>query len=142
MNPVIGFKKLSTHAIIPSRGSPMSAGLDLRSPYKVVIPKHGKNLIPTDLAVQLPKNCYGRIASRSGLALKSFIEVAGGVIDEDYTGNVGVILYNHSNQDYTVEVGDKIGQLICEVILYPTVHEVYNIYETERSNNGFGSTGK
>jgi len=64
-------------------------------------------LIPTDLAVELPHNCYGRIASRSGLALNSFIEVAGGVVDRDYKGNVGVILYNHSDEDYTVEVGDR-----------------------------------
>lgn len=142
MNSIIGFKKLSVYAFLPSRGSPKSAGLDLRSAYQVVIPKHGKNLVLTDLAVQLPENCYGRIASRSGLALINFIQVAGGVIDEDYTGNVGVILYNHSDDDYIVQVGDKIAQLICEVIKYPDVYEVSNIKETERNSKGFGSTGK
>jgi len=101
----IGFKKLSEHAYLPVRSSPKSAGLDLRSPYKVIIPKHGKKLVLTDLAVKLPPNSYGRIASRSGLALNNFIEVAGGVVDQDYTGNIGVIFYNHSDIDYTVQSG-------------------------------------
>lgn len=139
---MIGFKKLSNKAFIPNRSSPRAAGLDIRSPYQVVIPKYGKKLVLTDLAAQLPPNCYGRIASRSGLALKNFIEVAGGVIDQDYTGNIGVILYNHSSEDYTVKVGDKICQLICEVILYPSVQEVFHIDATERNENGFGSSGR
>lgn len=138
----IGVKKLSEHAFLPSRGSLRSAGLDLRSPCNVTIPKHGKGLVLTDLAISLPYNCYGRIASRSGLALNNFIEVAGGVIDQDYTGNVGVILYNHSNEDFVVQKGDKIAQLICEVIVYPTVCEIFETEKTERSANGFGSTGK
>lgn len=138
----IGFKKLTENAFLPSRGSAKSAGLDLKSSHRVIIPKHGKNVVYTDLAVKLPENCYGRIASRSGLALNKFIEVAGGVVDEDYTGNIGVILYNHSNEDYIVEVGDRIAQFICEVILYPEVYEISEISETKRGSNGFGSTGK
>src|SRR5204862_306242 len=110
MNSVIGFKKLSENAFLPTRGSPKSAGLDLRSPYQIIIPKHGKNLVPMDLAVQIPENCYGRIASRSGLALNNFIEVAGGVIDEDFCGGIAVILYNHSDEDYIVQRGEKFTQ--------------------------------
>ena len=142
MNSIIGFKKLSSFAFLPTRGSPYSAGLDLKSPYEVIIPKHGKALLLTDLAVQLPQNCYGRIASRSGLAFNNFIEVAGGVVDQDYTGNVGVILYNHSDQDYTVRVGDKIAQLICEVIMYPSVVEIFKLQNTQRNVGGLGSTGR
>lgn len=138
----IGFMKLSKYAFLPTRGSAQSAGLDLRSPYKTLVPKHGKTLILTDLAVKLPTNCYGRIASRSGLALINFIEVAGGVIDQDYTGNLGVILYNHSDIDYIVQPGDRIAQLICEVVLHPNVYEISEIEETDRNCGGFGSTGK
>lgn len=64
-----------------------------------------------------------------------------GVIDEDYRGNVGVVLFNHSDQDFVVKKGDRIAQLICEVIYYPELLEVDSLTETKRANDGFGSTG-
>lgn len=72
------------------------------SAYDAVVPAKGKALIKTDIQVQLPSGCYGRVAPRSGLAHKHFIDVGAGVIDEDYRGNVGVILFNFNTEDFQV----------------------------------------
>ena len=90
-------KKLSNNAIIPKKGPPGSVGYDLFSPLEAIIQPQSQCLIPTDLSIQLPKSTYGRIAPRSGLALNFFIGVGAGVVDPDYEGNVGVVLFNHSN---------------------------------------------
>lgn len=74
-----------------------------RSAYDCVVPAHGKALVKTDLAIKVPSGTYGRVAPRSGLAWKNFIDTGAGVIDEDYRGNVGVILFNHSDQDFQSE---------------------------------------
>ena len=75
---------------------------------------HGKCLVKTGLAMALPPGCYGRVAPRSGLALKKFIDVGAGVIDSDYRGKLGVILFNFSNEDFVINMGDRIAQLIFE----------------------------
>lgn len=95
----------------------------------------------TDIQIELPSGCYGRVAPRSGLAAKHFIDVGAGVIDEDYRGNVGVILFNHSTVPFEVKKGDRIAQLICEQIFYPSIEEVETLSITERGAGGFGSTG-
>ena len=97
-----------------TRESPKAAGVDLYSAYDVTVPARGNVLISTDLQIQLPEGSYGRIAPRSGLALEHHIDIGGGVIDQDYRGNLGVILFNHSDVPYAVSRGDRIAQLICE----------------------------
>jgi deoxyuridine 5'-triphosphate nucleotidohydrolase len=134
-------QKLTEHATIPTRGSPLSAGLDLASAYDCVVPAGDKLLIKTDLAVACPTNCYARVAPRSGLTHKKFIDVGAGVIDADYRGNVGVILFNHGKEDFVVAKGDRIAQLILEMILLAPVVEVKELEDTERGAGGFGSTG-
>lgn len=89
----------------------------------------------------ISSGCYGRIAPRSGLAWKNHIDVGAGVIDEDYRGNIGVVLFNHSNEDFKVIKGDRIAQLICQRIEYPVLQEVTNLDNTSRGAGGFGSTG-
>jgi dUTP pyrophosphatase len=113
------------------------AGLDLYSSLNTTVPNKGKRLIPTDLQIKLPEGCYGRIAPLSGLALAHHIDIVGGVIDEDYSGNIGVILYNHSDTAFVVSRGDRIAQLICEKIYVPSL-EVESLDSTERGA-GFGS---
>lgn len=140
-NQTLEIMKLSDNAYIPIRESPNAAGLDLKSAYDVIVPKRGRCLIKTDLAVKLPPNCYGRIAPRSGLAYNHFIDVGAGVIDADYRGNIQVLLFNHSENDYYVKRGDKIAQLICEVIIYPDIKQVTELDSTARGAQGFGSTG-
>lgn len=80
-------------------------------------------------------------APRSGLAWKNSIDVGAGVIDADYRGPVGVILFNHSDSDFTIKAGDRIAQLILELIITPDVMEVDDLDATARGDGGFGSTG-
>ncbi|KAJ9575700.1 hypothetical protein L9F63_007459, partial [Diploptera punctata] len=138
---ILRFVKLTEKAFAPVRGSAKAAGFDLKSAYDTEIPARGKALIKTDLQIELPSGCYGRIAPRSGLALKHHIDVGAGVVDEDYRGNVGVVLFNHSDEIFRVNRGDRIAQLICEQIFYPQLEEVKDLDETERGKGGFGSTG-
>ncbi|NWU29018.1 DUT protein, partial [Dyaphorophyia castanea] len=136
------FTKLSENAFAPSRGSTRAAGYDLYSAYDCVIPPMEKAVVKTDIQIALPSGCYGRVAPRSGLAAKHFIDVGAGVIDEDYRGNVGVVLFNFGKESFEVKKGDRIAQLICERIYYPELEEVEALDDTERGEGGFGSTGK
>lgn len=135
------FIKLSENAYAPQRATSFAAGFDLRSANDCVVLKKDKTLIKTDIAIELPSNCYGRIASRSGLALKHSIVVGAGVVDPDYRGNIAVLLFNLSDSDFQIKKGDKIAQLICESILFPEIIELKSLSSTERGVRGFGSTG-
>ena len=95
----------------------------------------------TDLSIAIPLGTYARVAPRSGLAWKSFIDVGAGVVDYDYRGNVGAILFNHGDSDFVVKTGDRVAQLILEQIVTPEVIECEELEETERGAGGFGSTG-
>ncbi|NXL42065.1 DUT protein, partial [Podilymbus podiceps] len=136
------FTRLSENASAPSKGSARAAGYDLYSAYDCVIPPMEKAVVKTDIQIALPSGCYGRVAPRSGLAAKHFIDVGAGVIDEDYRGNVGVVLFNFGKENFEVKKGDRIAQLICERICYPELEEVQALDDTERGEGGFGSTGK
>jgi len=134
-------KRLSEQATLPKRGSKFAAGYDLSSAQKVTVPAQGKALVKTDIALIIPEGCYGRIAPRSGLSWKKHIDIGAGVIDRDYRGNVGVVMFNHSTTDLEVEVGDRIAQLVVERIAEPEVVEVDELPESARGEGGFGSTG-
>lgn len=134
------FVKLAKHVLAPERGSTYSVGVDLKSAYNYKIPPFGSVVIKTDIQVQLPKGTYGRIAPRSGLALRK-IDVGGGVIDIDYSGNIGIILFNHGEENFSIAPGDRVAQLICEKIKYVNLEEVMILDDTDRGNNGFGSSG-
>ncbi|KAM9645676.1 deoxyuridine 5'-triphosphate nucleotidohydrolase, mitochondrial isoform 1-T1 [Trichechus inunguis] len=140
--PRLRFARLSEHATAPTRGSARAAGYDLYSAYDYTIPPMEKALVKTDIQVALPSGCYGRVAPRSGLAAKHFIDVGAGVIDEDYRGNVGIVLFNFGKEKFEVKKGDRIAQLICERIFYPEIEEVQVLDDTKRGSGGFGSTGK
>lgn len=116
-------------------------GFDLSSAYDAIIPARGKALVKTDIAIAIPEFTYARVAPRSGLAHKHSIDVGAGVIDYDYRGNVGVILFNLSDVDFEVKRGDRIAQLILERISMADVVEVEELNETARGAGGFGSTG-
>ncbi|XP_054944222.1 deoxyuridine 5'-triphosphate nucleotidohydrolase, mitochondrial isoform X4 [Physeter macrocephalus] len=118
------FVRLSEHATAPTKGSERAAGYDLYSAYDYTVPPMEKALVKTDIQIALPSGCYGRVAPRSGLAAKHFIDVGAGVIDEDYRGNVGVVLFNFGKEKFEVKKGDRIAQLICERIFYPEIEEV------------------
>ncbi|XP_012261123.2 deoxyuridine 5'-triphosphate nucleotidohydrolase, mitochondrial [Athalia rosae] len=138
---MLKFAKLTDKAHAPTRGSAAAAGFDLRSAYEYIIPANGKEIIKTDLQIEVPPGTYGRVAPRSGLAWKYHIDVGAGVIDADYRGNIGVMLFNHSNEEFKVSPGDRVAQLICEKIVYPELLEVESLESTKRGAGGFGSTG-
>ncbi|ABP00357.1 predicted protein [Ostreococcus lucimarinus CCE9901] len=134
-------KRLSDDATMPTRGSEGAAGYDLASAHDCVVPARGKELVKTDLSIAIPLGTYARVAPRSGLAWKKFIDVGAGVVDYDYRGNVGVILFNHGDEDFEVKKGDRVAQLILEQILTPEVVECDDLDDTARGAGGFGSTG-
>lgn len=135
-------KKLSPNAVIPTRGSDYAAGLDLYSPISGTILPMQRLLVPLEICVTLPKNTYGHILPRSGLALKSGIHVGAGVVDEDYTGNVGVLLFNLSDQPYTFFEGDRIAQFVIKKYERVDVVVSESLEKSKRGDGGFGSSGK
>lgn len=134
-------KRLSQDAFLPTRGSSESAGLDLYSPIDTVIEPGKRLLIPLDISISIPSSTYGHILPRSGLALKWGIHVGAGVIDSDYRGNVGVLLFNLGELPFVVKRGDRIAQMVIKPYEKVEVEEVEEIDDTERGKGGFGSTG-
>lgn len=126
-------------AKFPVRSTPRSAGLDFFSVTAFTIKPFGTVLIPTGFAVALPPNTYGRLATPSGLAIKMCVEVGAGVIDEDYRGEIKVILHNHSDAVLSFPAHYKIAQLLVEPIIYPVVTQVNSLDSTERGSAGFGA---
>jgi dUTP pyrophosphatase len=142
LSPInVSVLKCHENAVLPKQGSSLSAGSDLVSVEDYIIEPNSRCLISTGLKFQFSSNVYGRIAPRSGLALKHGIDVMAGVIDPDYTGEVKVLLYNTSNIKFEVQKGDRVAQLIFESFKFPLFNEVSSLSETSRSDGGFGSTG-
>ena len=133
-------QKLNNNAALPKRSTDGAAGYDLCASQDCTIPVGGKGLVHTGLAISFPAGLYAKIAPRSGLALKRFIDIGAGVIDSDYRGEVGVVLFNHGDQEFVVKMGDRIAQLILEKIDTPPVKEVQDLEDTVRGSGGFGST--
>lgn len=135
-------RRLSENAVIPTKGSSMAAGFDLSSAIEIVVPAKGRCVVSTDLAIEVPEGTYGRVAPRSGLAVKIGLDVGAGVIDRDYRGVVGVVLFNHGDYDFSIRKGDRIAQLILEKIDETSVVELVDeLEDTIRGDGGFGSTG-
>ena len=134
-------KLLSSNAIQPTRGSLNSAGHDLYSAERLTVPAKGQAMVSTDISIALPHGTYGRVAPRSGLALKG-LDVGAGVVDSDYRGIIKVILFNHGHKDYMVEKGERIAQIIVTQICLDNFEVVESLDETVRGVDGFGSTGR
>ncbi|CAE7428307.1 dut [Symbiodinium sp. KB8] len=134
-------KRLSAAAVLPQRGSAAAAGFDLSAAEATVIPAGDKGVVKTGLSIAIPEGTYARIAPRSGLAVKKMIQAGAGVVDHDYRGEVGVVLFNHGTEDFAVAIGDRVAQLILEKISTAGCHEVESLDETQRGCGGFGSTG-
>lgn len=137
----LGVKKLGYDSIIPTRGSDGAVGYDLYSNCDGVIAKGERGVVSTGIAISLPPGVYGRVAPRSGLAMKNGIQIGAGVIDPDYTGEISVIIFNMGDIDFEVKKGARIAQLILERCETPPVEEIGLLQETLRGEGGFGSTG-
>ena len=137
----LNFKKLDPKAVLPTRGSPASAGLDLYSIEEVRLHPHERCLVRTGLAVAIPEGHYGRVAPRSGLAVRNGVDVLAGVIDEDYRGEIRCLLHNTGDEIVELPALTKICQLIIEKIAKPIAVWVDSLPDTSRGEGGFGSTG-
>lgn len=138
----VKINKLSSSAIVPTRGSIKAAGYDLYATESYVLKPNERKLFKTGLSMEIPSGLYGRIAPRSGLAFKNGIDVLAGVIDEDYRGEIGVILINLGSEDKAITANDKIAQIIFENYTEVDFTESNNLQETSRGSGGYGSTDK
>ena len=138
-------KKLSKNVILPKYETEDSSGLDLAANIdeQIEIPPGKSKIIPTGLAVAIPKNFEIQIRPRSGLAAKSQISVLNtpGTIDSDYRGEIKVILINLSDKVFVVEKGSRIAQMVLCPVIKATLKEVTELENTKRGSDGFGSTG-
>lgn len=132
---------LQDSTILSKRSTEGSAGYDTNAACSCIIPTKHKRIVQIGLALSLPKGVYARIALRSGLAGKKYIDIGVGVIDRDYRGEVEVVLFNHSAVDFQVQVGDRIAQLISEKIKIPHIQQVKILSSIDKGAGGFGSTG-
>jgi len=147
----VTFKKLDEKAIIPAYATPNSAGCDLHActDEAIVVPAGGHKLVKTGIAIGLQRDTHAdglaqaEVRPRSGLAFKKGITVlnAPGTIDADYRGDIGVILLNTSSEDFEVNHGDKIAQLVFTLCRQASFEQVDVLDDTERGEGGFGSTG-
>lgn len=136
-------KRLNEEAQIPTYGSSQAAGLDLYANEHVVLSPKSRVAVNTGIAISIPVGYVGLIWPRSGLAYNNGIDVLAGVIDSDYRGEIKVILLNtDEDQHMFINVGDRIAQLVIQVVESVRCIEVKSFDETERGEKGFGHTGK
>ena len=128
-------------AYLPERAHDLDAGYDLRSPIRAYVAPYSSAIIDTGVHIEIPEGYVGMLKSKSGLNVKHDI-TSEGVIDSGYTGSICVKLYNHGQNAYEVNKGDKISQLVIMPIFTPALEVVSRLDSTERGDGGFGSTGK
>lgn len=155
----IDIKFLHPDAKIPSQSKFGDAGYDLRAVEPIAIGRGQRALVKTGISIAIPAGYYGRIAPRSGLALKNGIDVLAGVIDSTYRGEIGVILLNTEipspkvsvdgpvavfshGEPFRINVGDRIAQIIFEKYHTAEFCEVEELDKTERGDGGFGASGR
>ena len=132
------FVEMSTNVVTPTRATEGSVGLDFYSPADYIIPPHSQLLIPTQIKLQIPLGYYGRLASKSGLAILHQLHVGAGVIDPDYTGEIMVLMINAASCVYSIKKGDPIAQLILEKVSIPILREIKELPPTIRGAQGCG----
>ena len=133
--------KLDEGAICPTRAHDHDAGLDLYSREELIILPGESEVFDTGVHVELPVRSFGKLESKSGLLVNYDIVSCGGVIDENYRGSIRVKLYNLGHRPYMIRKGQKIIQLIVQPYMAPPIELTDSLSETERGENGFGSTG-
>ncbi len=139
-------KKLNPKAELPKYKTEGSSGMDLMALIEnpLIIKSQNLALIPTGLSIAIPEDTEVQIRPRSGLAAKSNISVLNtpGTIDSDYRGEIKIILFNHGKEEFIVNNGDRIAQMILMPVLKAELEEVEELPKTVRGSGGFGSTGK
>lgn len=142
--PVVKFKKLTPTASIPTRATPYAAGLDLYADEEVMLASGERYMVRTGVAIETPAGYEGQVRPRSGLAAKAGVTVVNtpGTVDEDYRGEIKIVLINHGSSDFWVRPGDRIAQLVIAPVVYARPVEVEELTPAPtRGDRGFGSTG-
>ncbi|HOJ64463.1 MAG TPA: dUTP diphosphatase [Spirochaetota bacterium] len=139
----IKIKLLNQNAKIPIKATEHASGFDLFSAEEAIIKPKEFKAISTGIAIEMPQYIEAQIRPRSGLAMKYGITVlnAPGTIDSDYRGEIKVILINHSNNEFKIEVGTRIAQMVFTEIIKSNFQQVESLNESDRGDGGFGSTG-
>lgn len=147
MQVTLEFKRLANGADLPlpAYQSDLAAGLDLLAAIAapLIIGSGERALVPTGLAMALPAGYEAQVRPRSGLAAKHGVTVLNtpGTVDADYRGEIKVILINHGAEDFTINRGDRIAQMVIAPVLQAQISEVTELSDTDRGSGGFGSTG-
>ena len=144
MNKNLPVLIVAEDGFMPTYAQPGDAGADLRSRVAAVVPAHGRVLVPTGVSIALPDGYVGLVHPRSGLAHKHGITVLNtpGTVDAGYRGEIAVNLYNSTDVDFPVEVGDRIAQLVIQQVERAQFIQVERLPESDRGEGGHGSTGK
>ena len=139
-------KKLDSSVELPAYKTKGASGMDLMAFINepIILKPQNSCLVPTGISIAFPSEFEIQIRPRSGLAAKNNISVLNtpGTIDSDYRGEIKVIIFNHSNNDFTVNNGDRIAQMVLAPIMKMELEEAKNLPQTIRGKGGFGSTGK
>lgn len=133
--------KLSSMAYLPERAHDTDAGADIRTPEGFTLRAHDSEIVATGVHVQLPPNTVGMLKSKSGLNIRYGI-ISEGVIDEGFSGEIMVKLYNLSDHDHLFQRGDKITQLVVMPVHYVAYELADEIQGGDRGSSGYGSTGR
>ncbi len=144
LTDTLEIRLVSPDAVAPARIRPGDAGYDLRATERVSIPQDGRRLVATGIALALPEGVAGLVTPRSGLALEHGLTLlnAPGLIDPNYRGEIKVILHNIGEGRYTVEIGDRVAQLVLVPYWAPQLQVVAELPGSERGADGFGSSGR
>lgn len=142
---LLKFKKLSQDVVVPSYESEGAAGMDLRAFIKepITLKSLERKLIPTGLKMEIPHGYEAQVRPRSGMSIKHGITLVNcvGTIDEDYRGELCIPIINLSTEDYTIQNGDRIAQMIIAAVTKANIEVVTEVAASERGTGGFGSTG-
>ncbi len=138
----VKIKKINNDAKIPTYAHEGDAGMDIYSVENVVMKSGAHAKIHTGIAIEIPIGFVGLVWDKSGISMNHGLKTLGGVIDTGYRGEVVIGVVNLSKEDYVVEAGHKIAQILIQKVESPEVKEVKELNNSERGEKGFGSTGK
>ncbi len=141
MRTYIKIKKLKENAVVPSYAHPGDAGMDLYSTENYIVPAGKRQLVSTGISMELPVGYWANIRGKSGLAHKKGISILGGVIEYTYRGEYGVIVLNTGDEDFVINTGDKVAQVIVTPVATANIEVVEELSDSSRGAGGFGSTG-
>ena len=142
---IVKIKKLDNNVILPNYMSEYASGMDICAclKEKIILKPFKRVLVPTGIAISLPKGYEAQIRPRSGLAIKYGITLVNtpGTIDADYRGEIKIIMINLGESEFEINHGDRIAQMVIAKVEFPEISEVNVLDNTERGSGGFGSTG-